>query len=80
MRRGDCRISIGLELLQTDMCRALAFMRCGVQCLDDIFSLVSGRALQGGYIVVIQTHGGNGQYNPHLHIIATCDGWDPQAS
>ena len=33
------------------------FMRCGVRCLDDVFSQVSGRALQGGDIVVIQTHG-----------------------
>ena len=55
------------------------FMRCGVRCLDDVFSWVSGRALQGGYIVVIQTHGRNGQYNPHLHIIAPSGGWDPQA-
>src|SRR5438128_9056471 len=55
------------------------FMRCGVQCLDDCFSRVSGRALKGGYIVVIQTHGRNGQYTPHLPIIATSGGWDPQA-
>jgi hypothetical protein len=55
------------------------FMRCGVQCLDDCFSRVSGRPLQGGYIVVIQTHGRNGQYNPHLHFIATSGGWDQQA-
>jgi hypothetical protein len=55
------------------------FIRCGVTCLDDVFSRASGRALQGGYIVVIQTHGRNGQYNPHLHIIATSGGWDPQA-
>ena len=40
------------------------FMRCGVRCLDDCFSRVSGRPLKGGYIVVIQTHGRNGQYNP----------------
>jgi hypothetical protein len=25
----------------------------------------------GGYTVVVQTHGRNGQYNPHLHILAT---------
>jgi len=56
------------------------FMRCGVRCLDDVFSRVSGKNLKGGYIVVIQTHGRNGQYNPHLHIIATSGGWDPQAS
>src|SRR4030095_6925155 len=56
------------------------FMRCGVRCLDDCFSRVSGRPLKGGYIMVIQTHGRNGQYNPHLHIIATSGGWDPQAN
>jgi Putative transposase/Transposase zinc-binding domain len=56
-----------------------AFMRCGVRCLDDVFSRVSGHSLKGGYIMVIQTHGRNGQYNPHLHIIATSGGWDPQA-
>jgi hypothetical protein len=57
-----------------------AFMRCGVTCLDDVFTRVSGRDLQGGSIVVIQTHGRNGQYNPHLHIIATSGGWDRQGS
>jgi hypothetical protein len=56
------------------------FMRCGVRCLDDVFRRVKGRALQGGYIVVIQTPGRNGQYNPHLPMIATSGGWDPQAS
>jgi hypothetical protein len=35
-----------------------------VQCLDDVYSRVSGRVLKGGYIVVVQTHGRNGQYNP----------------
>jgi hypothetical protein len=55
-----------------------AFMRCGVRCLDDFFSRVSGKNLKGGYIVVSQTHGRNGQYNPHLHIIATSGGWDGQ--
>jgi Putative transposase/Transposase zinc-binding domain len=57
-----------------------AFMRCGVKCLDDVFTRVSGHALQGGYIVVVQTHGRNGQYNPHLHIIATSGGWERKAS
>jgi hypothetical protein len=55
------------------------FMRCGVQCVDDVFSRVSGKNLKGGYIVVIQTHGRNGQYNPHLHMIATSGGWDQEA-
>ena len=55
------------------------FMRCGRRCLDDVFSRISGRPLTGGYIMVIQTHGRNGQYHPHLHIIATSGGWDRQA-
>src|SRR6058998_1958522 len=55
------------------------FMQCGVKCLDDFFRTVSGKALKGGYIVVVQTHGRHGQYNPHLPIIATSGGWDAQA-
>jgi hypothetical protein len=54
-------------------------MRCGVQCLDDCFSRVSGKPLTGGYLVVVQTHGRSGQYNPHLHIIATSGGWEQEA-
>src|SRR6266705_2886442 len=56
------------------------FMRCGVRCLDDVLSRVSGKSLTGGYIVVVQTHGRNGQYNPHLHMIATSGGLDTQAN
>jgi hypothetical protein len=55
------------------------FMRCGVTCLDDVWSRVGGTSLKGGYIVVLQTHGRNGQYNPHLHVIATSGGWDTEA-
>jgi hypothetical protein len=47
---------------------------CGTKCLDDFFSFVSGKKVKGGYIVVLQTHGRNGQYNPHLHILATSGG------
>ena len=54
------------------------FMRCGGRCLDDVFSRVRGKPLKGGYIMVIQPHGRNGQYKPHLHCIATSGGWDPQ--
>ena len=53
-----------------------ALMRCGVRCLDDFFSQVSRQPLKGGYIVVVQTHGRSGQYNPHLHLIATSGGWN----
>jgi hypothetical protein len=53
-----------------------AFMRCGAQCLDDFYSTVRGKALRGGYITVLHTHGRNGQYHPHLHVLATSGGYD----
>jgi hypothetical protein len=53
-----------------------ALMRCGARCLDDFYSEVRGKALKGGYITVIHTHGRNGQYHPHLHLIATSGGYD----
>src|SRR5215472_17486505 len=57
-----------------------AFMRCGAQCLDDFYSTVKGKRLQGGYITVLHTHGRNGQYHPHLHLIATSGGYDAQGA
>jgi len=53
-----------------------ALMRCGAQCLDDVYSTVRGKVLRGGYITVLHTHGRNGQYHPHLHVIATSGGYD----
>src|SRR5262247_2900074 len=50
--------------------------RCGAQCLDDFYSTVRGKALKGGYITVLHTHGRNGQYHPHLHLLATSGGYD----
>jgi hypothetical protein len=55
-----------------------AFMRCGVQCLDDVYSNVRGKALRGGSITVLHTHGRHGQYHPHLHLLATSGGYDGQ--
>jgi hypothetical protein len=55
-----------------------AFMRCGAQCLDDFYSTVRGKPLRGGYITVLHTHGRNGQYHPHLHVLATSGGYDAQ--
>ena len=57
-----------------------AFMRCGGQCLDDFYSEVRGKALRGGYITVLHTHGRNGQYHPHLHLLATSGGYDAQGA
>src|SRR6266436_2036381 len=53
-----------------------AFTRCGVTCLDDFLSEVRGKALRGGYIVVLHTHGRHGHDHPHLPSIATSGGWD----
>ena len=54
-------------------------MRGGVKCLDEFLSRVSRKPLKGGYIVVVQPHGRNGQDNPHLHIMATRGGWNQEA-
>jgi hypothetical protein len=55
-----------------------AFMRCGAQCLDDFYSEVRGKALRGGYITVLHTHGRTGHYHPHLHLLATSGGYDAE--
>src|SRR2546429_2827805 len=57
-----------------------AFIRCGAQCLDDFYSTIRGKTLRGGYIVVLHTHGRNGQYHPHLHVLATSGGYDAQGA
>ena len=57
-----------------------AFMRCGAQCLDDFFSTVRGKALRGGSITVLHTHGRHGPYHPPLHLLATSGGYDAQGA
>ena len=47
-----------------------SFMKCGHECLEDVVSTVKRLTLKIGCIVVVQTHGRSGRYNPHLHIIA----------
>jgi hypothetical protein len=57
-----------------------ALIRCGAQCLDDFSSTVKGKALKGGSITVLHTHGRNGHYHPHLHVLATSGGSDAQGA
>jgi hypothetical protein len=57
-----------------------AFRRCGAPCLDDFYSTVRGKALRGGYITVLHTQGRNGQYHPHLSLLATSGGYDTQGA
>ena len=49
-------------------------MKVGIKCLEDTLSTVLRRPIAGGYIVVVQTNGRSGSYNPHLHIIMTSGG------
>ena len=51
-----------------------ALMRCGVQCMDDFSRDGRGKALRGGSIVVIHTHGRPGPSRPPRPLIATLGG------
>jgi len=52
-------------------------MRVGMECLADTLRTVLRRPVAGGYILVLQTNGRSGSYNPHLHIIMTSGGMVP---
>jgi len=52
------------------------FMRAGNRCLKDIVKTCSGSKLDIGNIIVLQTAGRPGHYNPHLHILMTAGGLD----
>ncbi len=54
------------------------FMLAGNACLKDILKTCSGIKLDIGNIIVLQTAGRSGNYNPHLHILMTAGGLDPQ--
>jgi Putative transposase len=51
-----------------------ALMRSGYECLEEVVSLAVRQKVKIGAIVVVQTHGRSGHYNPHLHIIMTSGG------
>ena len=53
-------------------------MRAGHACLRDVFSTCSHVDLDIGSVSVLQTNGRPGNYNPHLHILVTSGGSDPQ--
>ena len=54
------------------------FMRAGHACMKDIFRTAAGMDLDIGTVIVLQTAGRSGHYNPHLHILVTGGGLDPQ--
>ena len=53
-------------------------MKLGHACLLDLFETCAGVTLDIGSIIVLQTSGRSGNYNPHLHILCTGGGIDPK--
>jgi len=56
-----------------------SFMRIGYECLENAVSKTVRTAVKIGCVVVVQTHGRNGSYNPHLHIIMSSGGVDEKS-
>jgi len=53
-------------------------MQCGVQMLGEALSWFKRCPLEAGYVVVLETGGRAGNWNPHLHILMTSGGVTPQ--
>ena len=53
-------------------------MRAGHACLREVFRTCSHGDLDIGSVIVLQTNGRPGNYNPHLHILVPAGGLDPQ--
>jgi len=49
-------------------------MQCGVAMLSDALSWFTKGKLEAGYVVVLETAGRSGHWNPHLHILMTSGG------
>jgi Transposase zinc-binding domain len=55
-----------------------ALMQCGVAMLSDALSWFTPGKLAAGYVVVRETAGRSGPWNPPLHILMTSGGVTPQ--
>ena len=53
-------------------------MKCGVAMLNDALSWFTKVKLEAGDVVVLETAGRAGHWNPHLHILMTSGGVTPQ--
>lgn len=51
-------------------------MRTGYKCMEEVVGIGVKRTVKTGMIIVLQTHGRSGHYNPHLHILMTSGGID----
>jgi len=56
-----------------------ALMQAGYECLEALAKQVRKQDLKIGAIIVVQTHGRSGEYNPHLHILMTNGGINEKA-
>ena len=54
------------------------FMALAQECLKDVFKTAFGVDLDIGLVVVLQTAGRPGTYNPHLHILLSSGGITPE--
>ena len=52
-------------------------MKCGVQMVSEVLSWFKKVSLAAGYVVVLETAGRAGTWNPHLHILMTSGGVTP---
>lgn len=55
-----------------------ALIKLGHKCLEDLLRDVFRKTVKIGTIIVLQTYGRSGQYNPHIHIIMTNGGIDEE--
>jgi hypothetical protein len=53
-------------------------MQCGVAMLSDALSWFTKVKREAGYVVVLESAGRAGHWNPHLHILMTSGGMTPQ--
>ena len=53
-------------------------MQCGGAMLHDALSWFKKVKLEAGYVVVLETAGRTGHWNPYLHIVMTSGGMTPQ--
>ena len=69
------RKCLAVGMFQTAIVSSMfACLKCGAECLEDVVGSVKRKKLKIRSIVVVQTHGRSGRYNPHLHITMTSGG------
>jgi hypothetical protein len=55
------------------------FMRAGYKCLENAVSVMLRKEIKIGCVMVVQTHGRKGGYNPHLHVIMSSGGVETES-